>query len=142
MGWFFLVHLFAALLGLIGLGRRSTADKDLEIMTLRHQLNIVARKHNKPLKPNRTEKLISAVLVHKLKQQTHRSTQQLRDFVRIFKPETVLKWHSDLVRRKWTYQRKNKGGRPRLESELENMIVRLAKENPRWGYGKLEGELL
>jgi transposase InsO family protein len=46
------------------------------------------------------------------------------------------------VRRKWTYQRKHKGGRPRLNPEVENLIVRLAKENPRWGYGKLEGELL
>ncbi len=139
MGWFILAHLFAALLGFIGLGRRPENDKDLEILILRHQLNIVARKQNKPLKPNRTEKLILAVLVHKLKQHTHRSTQQLREIVRIFKPETVLKWHRELVRRKWTYQRKHKGGRPRINSELENLIVRLAKENPRWGYGKTGG---
>jgi transposase InsO family protein len=142
MGWFIFAHFFAALLGLIGLTRRSDNDKDLEILILRHQLNIVARKQNKPLKPNRTEKLILAVLVHRLKQHTHRSTQQLQKIVRIFKLETVLKWHRELVRRKWTYQRKHKGGRPRLNPELENLIVRLAKENPRWGYGKLEGELL
>jgi hypothetical protein len=54
----------------------------------------------------------------------------------------VLKWHWELVRRKWTYPRKHKGGRPRINAEVENLIVRLAKENPRWGYGKLEGELL
>jgi hypothetical protein len=91
----------------------------------------VDRKQNKPLKPTRTEKLILAVLVHKLKRHTHRSTQQLREIVRIFQPETVLKWHRDLVRRKWSYQRKHKGDRPRLNPELENLIVRLAKENPR-----------
>jgi hypothetical protein len=62
--------------------------------------------------------------------------------VRIFQPATVLKWHRELVRRKWTYARRRKGGRPRLNSELKNLMVRLAKENPRWGYGKLEGELL
>lgn len=83
-----------------------------------------------------------AVLVHKLKQHTHRSTQQLGEIIRIFKPETVLRWHRQLVRRKWTYARKHKGGRLKLSSEIENWIVRLAKENPRWGYGKLEGELL
>ena len=50
MGWFILAQLFAALLGLIGLGRRPENDKDLEILILRHQLNIVARKQNKPPK--------------------------------------------------------------------------------------------
>ncbi len=45
MGWLILAHLFAAILGLIGLGRRPENDKDLEILILRHQLNIVARKH-------------------------------------------------------------------------------------------------
>ena len=60
----------------------------------------------------------------------------------IFKPDTVLRWHHKLVRRKWTFQRKGILGRPRLSTELENFILRLAKENPRWGYGKIEGELL
>ena len=97
MGWFILARIFAALLGLIGLGRKSPADKDLEILILRHQLNIVARKQQKPIKPTRPDKLIMAVLVHKLKQHTHQSTQHLREIVRIFQPETVLKWHRELV---------------------------------------------
>lgn len=46
------------------------------------------------------------------------------------------------MRRKWTYPRKQKGGRPRLNQEVESLIVRFAKENPRWGYGKIQGELL
>ena len=142
MGWFILAHFFSTMLAFIGLGRGSDADKDLEILILRHQLNIVARKQQKPIKPTRPEKMILAVLVHKLKRRTHQSTQQLQEIVRIFKPKTVLKWHRELVRRKWTYQRKHKGGRPRINSQLENLILRLAKENPRWGYGKLEGELL
>ena len=88
MAWFILAHFFGALLGLLGLSRRSAADKDLEILILRHQLNIVARKQQKPIKPSRANKLIFAVLVNRLKQRTHRSTQQLREIVRIFKPET------------------------------------------------------
>jgi transposase InsO family protein len=142
MGWFILAHIFSTFLAFIGLGRISESDQDLEILILRHQLNIVARKQQKPIKPTRTEKLILAVLVHRLKRHTLRSTQQLREIVRIFQPATVLRWHRELVRRKWTYARRNKGGRPRLSSEIEALIVRLAKENPRWGYGKLEGELL
>jgi hypothetical protein len=60
----------------------------------------------------------------------------------IFKPETVLRWHRVLVRRKPTFKRKGNPGRPGISSELEAMIVRLAKENPRWGYDKIQGELL
>ena len=73
---------------------------------------------------------------------SNRSASQLRDVVRIFQPETVLKWHRELVRCKWTQDHQNKGGRPKIDSELEALIVRLAEENPRWGYGKIEGELM
>ncbi|MBL6983316.1 MAG: helix-turn-helix domain-containing protein [Anaerolineales bacterium] len=54
----------------------------------------------------------------------------------------MLRWHRQLVRLKWTYNGNNKGGRPPIDKELENLIIRLAKENPSWGYGKIEGELL
>ena len=83
-----------------------------------------------------------AVLTKKLRQSKNRSTNQLRDVIRIIQPETVLRWQRELVRRKWTYAQKNKGGRPRIHQEEEGLIVRLAKENIRWGYGKNEGELL
>jgi hypothetical protein len=77
-----------------------------------------------------------------LKQTTNRTARQLRGIIRIFQPETVLRWHRELVCRKWTFAHKHKGGRPQLSKEIERLIVRLAKENPRWGYGKIEGELL
>ena len=66
MGWIILTHLFSTLLACIGLGRNSTTDKDLEILILRHQLKILARKQQNPIKPTCTEKLILAVLVYKL----------------------------------------------------------------------------
>jgi hypothetical protein len=53
----------------------------------------------------------------------------------IFKPGTVLRWHRELVRRKWTFRRKSNPGRPKLSSELEALIIQLAKENTRWGAG-------
>jgi hypothetical protein len=56
-------------------------------------------------------------------------------------PGTLLRWHRELVRRKWTYRRAG-AGRPRLDPETVELITRLAKENPRWGYLRIRGELL
>jgi putative transposase len=123
MGWFILTQLFSILIQLIRIGRMSDQEKDLEIMILRYQLDLVERKLQTPLKPTRTEKLALAVLVTKLKQGTQRPANQLRDLIRLFQPETVLRWHRQLVRRKWTYDQHNKGGRPPLDHELEALIV-------------------
>jgi transposase InsO family protein len=62
--------------------------------------------------------------------------------VLLVQPETVLKWHRELVRRKWTFRRRATGGRPPLTAEVEALLLRLAAENPRWGYGRLQGELV
>ena len=78
-----------------------------------------------------------AVLTTKSMRISHQSANQLRDIIRIFQPETILRWHRELVRRKWTYLNKNKGGRPATSKEIENLILRLARENSRWGYGKI-----
>ena len=109
---------------------------------LRQQLAILQRKSNKLLKPNQIEKMTLAILAAKLQQVTRRPSNQLQDFIRIFKPETVLRWHRELIRRKWSFVHKNKGGRPRINQGLVTLIVRLAQENSRWGYGKIEGELI
>ena len=142
MGWFILVHVFTTWLSILGTGRLSEQEKELEILVLRHQLVILQRKLDKPVKPTRIEKLILAVLTVRLKQISHKTTSQLGEIIRIFRPETVIGWHRELVRRKWTYQHRSQGGRPPLDQELEDLILRLAHENPRWGYGKIEGELL
>jgi hypothetical protein len=81
-------------------------------------------------------------LTAKFKQMTRQTANQLRDVIRIFGPETALRWHRELVRRKWTYPNKNKGGRPSISKETESLILCLARENSRLGYGKIVGELL
>jgi hypothetical protein len=142
MGWFILKHIFSTIFTFITIGRLSNLEKDLEILILRQQLSILQRKLNHPIKPNRIEKMTLAVLTNKIKRMSHQSTNQLCSVIRIFQPETVLRWHHDLVRKKWTYPHKNKGGRPTISKEIENLVLRLAQENPRWGYGKIQGELI
>jgi putative transposase len=150
MGWFILKHIFSTLLAIVNVRRLSDQEKDLEILVLRQQLSILQRKLNHPIKPSKIEKLTLAVLTTKFKQTTRQTANQLRDVMRIFEPETVLRWQSfprtigdrELVRRKWTYPNKNKGGRPSISKETESLILRLARENSRLGYGKIAGELL
>ena len=127
---------------MVNLRRQSGREKDLEILILRHQLDILDRKRAHPIKISKAEKLTLSVLTNKLITASSGTASQLRNVVRIFQPETVLKWHRELVRRKWTQDHRSNGGRPRIDQDLEDLIVRLAEENPRWGYGKIEGELL
>ena len=142
MGWFILKHIFSTIFSFVNIRRSSEQDKDLEILILRQQLSILERKLNHPIRPNRVEKLTLAVLTTQLQSISQQTTEQLGSVIRIFKPETILRWHRDLVRRKWTYPKKNKGGRPPISKETENLIVQIARENSRMGYGKILGELL
>lgn len=121
MGWFILNHIFSTILSIINITRLSNQEKDLEILILRRQLSILQRKHNSPIKPHPVEKITLAVLTARLKRLTHQSSNQLRDIIRIFQPETVLRWHRVLVRQNWTYSHKNKGGRPSISKELEEL---------------------
>jgi putative transposase len=142
MGWFILAKFFSFLISLVYLGRLSDSEKDLEILLLRQQISILLRNHNQPVHTTHFEKLTLAVITSRLKELTHRSERQMEEFIKLFQPETVLGWHRELVRRKWTFPHKARVGRPRLTKEIEDLIVRMAKENPRWGYGKIQGELL
>ena len=117
MGWFILVQLFSTLISMALLCRMSDSEKDLEILILRHQLDILERKQKRLVRPNRAENLILAILAARLMKTTKRPVDQLRDVVRIFQPETVLRWHRELVRREWTFKRKAQGGaRPSARS--------------------------
>ena len=141
MVWFLVSQIFSTLISLIQIGRLSETDKDLEIMVLRYQLGIAERKMQKPVRANRTERMTLVVLAGKLKHQTGRPANQFKQLIRLVQPETVFRWHRDLVRRKWTQENQGKRGRPRIDSQMEHLIVRLAKENLRWGFFKIEGEL-
>ncbi len=142
MIFYLLAHVWSVLLDLITLAGRSDRDKDFEILLLRQQLRTLQRKQPYPPHISWYEKLTLLVLAGKLTAMTNGARTRLAHVVFLFKPETLLKWHRELVRRKWTFRKHPAQGRPSISPELKALIVRLAKENPTWGYGKLQGELL
>src|SRR5262245_56359481 len=109
-------------------------EKDLEIDLLRQQLRVLERKVSSKPRVSRLEKLMLVALADQLRGVSQRFRGALGQCVLLFKPDTLLKWHRELVRRKWTFQRPKRGGRPPIEAELEALIVRLARENPRMGF--------
>jgi hypothetical protein len=140
---FFRVILFVwdFVLDLVAVSRMTDDEKDLEILLLRQQLRIVERKQERGPQIPRWQKVALVALALRLKQRAIDSRQALEDSVRLFKPATVLGWHREIVRRKWTYQRKSQSGRPPIDAELEQWILRVARDNPGLGYDKLKGEL-
>ena len=140
MIWYLISQIYSTFLNMLRLSWISEADKDLEILILRQQLSILQRRHQEPIKLNRAEKLTLAVLTASLKKQPNRPVTQFRNLIRLFQPETVFGWHRALVRRKWTFQKKNKVGRPPTSDEIKALVIRLALDNY-WGYGKISGEL-
>ena len=141
MLFFLLAQAFSLLLDLIWVHRRAEQDKDIELLLMRQQLRILQRKHPHAPRLSRWQKLTLLVLVGKLTAMKASARTRLSQVVLLFKPDTLLKWHRELVRRKWTFKRKVPLGRPPIPPDVEALLLRLAKENPMWGYGKLEGEL-
>jgi putative transposase len=66
--------------------------------------------------------------------------RRLRDVATIVTPDTILRWHRQLIARKWTY-RNHRGGRPGVLAEIRRLVVRMAEENPTWGYTRILGAL-
>lgn len=117
------------LLGLVGLGPAPDV-KDVEIAVLRHQLMVLRRQVARP-RYSPTDRIVLASLARLLS----------RDRWAIFlvTPATLLRWHRDLVRRRWTYPG-GRSGRRALDPSVVELVVRLARENPRWGYLRIVGE--
>jgi putative transposase len=117
---------------LLTLLTRGDAAKDLEILVLRHQLAVLRRQVPRP-KFEPTDRALLAVL--------SRALPRARWSCFLVRPETLLRWHRRLVARAWTHPRRGRG-RPPLDEDVQQLIIRLARENPRWGYQRIQGELL
>jgi putative transposase len=128
--------LFSMLLDLLGLLAQSERENPLEILLLRQQLRILQRTQAPTSRLSWWEKLPLTLLAGNLIQRAADSRTRLSHSVLLFSPETVLRWHRDLVRHTWTFRHRRASGRPRIDPELERLVVRLARENPRWGYSK------
>ena len=139
---FILGRSLSLLLDLLTVAWRSEHEKDLEILLLRQQLRILQRKHPSPPRLSRCEKLGLAVLAARLMTFGRTGRNRLAQAVLVFKPDMLLKWHRELVRYKWTFACRQSPGRPSITTDTKALILRLAKDNPRWGYRKLQGELL
>lgn len=100
------------------------------------------RCHPTATRISRWEKLGLAVLAASLTTLGLEGRHRLNQVSLLFKPDTLLKWHRELVRRKWTFKRQRLFPRRAIDPQLVNLLLRLARENPSWGYSKLQGELI
>ena len=124
-------QMFAKLLGWIVLRTRSDTTKEIEILVLRHQLAVPQRRTQRP-PMSWTDRAVSAALARLLPVR--------RRVGLLVTPATILRWHRLLVARRWTTQ-PARPGRPAIPAGLRALVLRLATENPTWGYRRIHGEL-
>src|SRR5438874_2274729 len=119
--------MFRQVLQLMAQGMRGDRAKDVEILVLRHQIAVLRRQVRRlDLEP--TDRAVLAALSRLLPRQ-HWATF----FVT---PVTLLRWHRDLLARRWTYPRSG-SGRPPVRAEIRALVLRLAHENPTWGHRRV-----
>jgi putative transposase len=106
-------------------------EREVEILVLRHQLKVLSRKAGRP-NLRRADRALLAAASRLLPRERWASF--------LIRPATILRWHRELVRRKWTFRRKPLG-RPPMSPHVRELILRLARENPRWGCVRIQGEL-
>jgi putative transposase len=124
-------QVFTKLLSWMVLHARSNTANEIEILVLRHQLAVLQRRTPRP-RINWTDRAVIAALARLL------PARRRCGF--LITPTTILRWHQQLVRRRWTTPG-TPPGRPAIPAGVRALIVRLATENPRWGYRRVHGEL-
>ncbi len=121
--------LFRRALAVAALRFRSREFKELEIIVLRHELGVLRRQVVRPRLEDADRVFLAA------------ASRLLKRGPPFFvRPDTLLHWHRELVRRRWAYARR-RPGRPAVRDEVRQLVLRLANENPRWGYQRIVGEL-
>jgi putative transposase len=130
-----LIFLIASrVVSLLGLSRRESWWKDAEILMLRHQLAVALRERPRaPARLTWPDRAWLAILAETL------PTGRLAGMRLIVTPATVLRWHRDIVRRRWA--RLSRSGRPATHRKVRSVVLRLARENEAWGYRRIHGEL-
>jgi hypothetical protein len=124
-------QMFAKLLSWMVLHARSNAANEIEILVLRHQLAVLQRRTPRP-QISWSDRAVITALARLL------PARRRRGF--LVTPATILRWHRQLLRCRWTTQ-PVRAGRPAIPTGLRALTVRLATENPTWGYRRVHGEL-
>jgi putative transposase len=124
-------QMFSKLLGWIVLRNRSDTTKEIEILVLRHQLAVLQRRTPRPPMSWTDRALIAGFT---------RLLPVRRRLGLLVTPATILRWHRQLIARRWTTQ-PARPGRPAIPGGLRALVLRLATENPTWGYRRIHGEL-
>jgi len=111
---------------------RSDTAKDAEILTLRHEVAVLRRTNPRP-----TFTWLDRAALSALSRLLPAPLRRLR----LVSPRTLLRWHAQLVARRWTYPHR-RPGRPPTAPPIRALVLRMARENPRWGYRRIHGELV
>jgi putative transposase len=127
----FLYLAVRALVGALVRSRRGLDLKDVELLVLRHELEVLRRQVARP-KLSAADRALLAAAACQLPRSSCSSL--------LVTPRTLLRWHRALVRRKWR-QPPGQRGRPPLPAEVRELVLKLARENPRWGNRRICGEL-
>jgi putative transposase len=127
---FLLYSVWRRLLRLI-VGGSAVAELEMENTVLRHQLGVLRRGVKRPALGRRDRMVVSAASRFLPRERWHGF---------LVTPQTLLRWHRELVKRRWTF-RHRPVGRPPIDQELRDLVIRLGKENPRWGCIRIQGEL-
>jgi len=130
----FLFAAFTLVLDLLHAVTRGQPDLAVEVVVLRQQVRLYQRKAQRAPRLARWDKVLLAAIIARYR--------ALASAIVIVQPDTVLRWHREIVRRKWTSGNTPKRGRPTVPVATVELIVRLARANRAWGYGKIQGELL
>src|ERR1019366_9512719 len=118
------------------LARRKETWKTAEILILRHQLAVLQRRQPRRLKLNWADRALIASLLAVIPKARRHGLRLL------VIPDTIVRWHRDIVRRRWAARSKRgKTGRPATRRNIRALVLRLARENPEWGYRRIHGEL-
>jgi putative transposase len=124
--------MLARVLGWLTLLARSDAAKDLEILVLRHEVAVL-RRHHPHARFSWADRAFFSALSRRLPVDLRR--------LRLVSPRTLLRWHTHLVARRWTYPRRQPC-RPPTPQPIRTLVLRMARENPTWGYRRIQGELV
>ena len=127
-------RLVRCLFGLLAVLVRSDLSKDAELLVLRHENHVLRRQLSGRLRWNHADRLWLAALSRLVSR---------RRWPEVFPitPATILRWHRDLVARKWDYTSRRRPGRPSTGTSVKTLVVRMARENPAWGHRRIQGEL-